>query len=640
MFAFFKALIPAIVCLSIAAFVLSVREMSSNRSFNLSRVLPSGVFDQLGKALQQTARTVDQTVWVLTEATLPLSHTQPVRAKRSTVQRSPAKQSAAKASSASGAQPERFILVISPRFSGLLLAARTDASTPSERCYQLSLTFAPEAIAAFLVQLSNQRHDPDLIDQLQQASQVLQVNDPDMQSEFAMQLTELLAATPTGAIDRQPTDLSGSAEQQRELEQHVMDRTQALHDALLAAQAANRTKTEFLSAMSHELRTPLTCVIGMADTLLRVMAMKPDTHALQPQKQQEYLKLIKRSGEHLLELVNDILDVSQVEAGKVALNVRSFSLAQVAHQSLQILHDRARSKQIDLSLKALSIDPQSLNTPDLEDTSFTADPRRVNQILLNLLSNAIKFTPEGGQVTLRFGIKHNLAMLQVEDTGIGIPENQRHLLFQKFQQLDSSLTRTHEGTGLGLALTKQLVELHNGRIEVNSTVGVGSTFTVWLPAQSIAPLTTKDPSNALDTIAVKLLDAEITTRSLPVGERVVLIDDQDETAMLICDLLTAADCQVVWMIDGSTAVRQIELLRPCLIITNRQLPDMHSRDIIQFLRQHATLKTTKILMLLEEMTLEDHLTAGADAYLTKPIAPYQLLDKVAVLMGESKKAKG
>ena len=601
--------------------------MPSNRSFNLSRVLPSGVFEQLGTALQQTAQMVEPAVWVLTEAILPVDRAQPLRAKRST-----AKRSTARLSSVNKAQSERFLVVVSPRFSGLLLAEPSTTLVQAERCYQVALTFAPEAIAAFLTQLSSQlQHDPALVYRLQQASQQLQANDPDLQSEFTMQLTELLATAQPGAIGSPQAYLEGQSEQQQ-LEQHVVERTQALHDALLAAQTANRTKAEFLSAMSHELRTPLTCVIGMADTLLRVMAMKPDTYPLQPQKQQEYLKLIKRSGEHLLELVNDILDVSQVEAGKMALNVRSFSLAQVVHQSVQMLHDRARTKKIDLSLKALSIDTQRLSNPELEDDAFTADPRRVSQILLNLLNNAIKFTPDGGQVTLRFGIKQNIAMFQVEDTGIGIPEHQRHLLFQKFQQLDSSLTRTYEGTGLGLALTKQLVELHNGRIEVNSTVGVGSTFTVWLPAQSIAPLIAKDGSSLVEAIAVTPLEAEITTRSLPVGERVVLIEDHDETALLICNLLTAADCQVVWMLDGSTAMRQIELLRPCLVITNLQLPDMHSRNLIQFVRQHATLHGTKVLTLVTHTAAADALAGGADDYLVKPVEPYQLLDKVAMLV--------
>lgn len=600
MFAFFSARTPAIVGMSDRAFVLAVREMSSDRRSSLSWVLPEGAFEQIGSALQQTAQTADQAVLVLTETALPRDRTM-------------------------AEQPDRFVIVVSQQFSGLLLAD----PVPNEALhYRVRLTFALEPIKAFLTQLSHEfQHDSHVVDRLHQAVQQLQANDPDFQSEFTLRLAHLLSVPPTDAV-------TAALEQQHLLEQRVIERTRELHDALLAAQTANRTKTEFLSAMSHELRTPLTCVIGMADTLLRVMAMKPDTYPLQPQKQQEYLKLIKRSGEHLLELITDILEVSQVEAGKVVLNVEPFSLSQVAHQSLQILQERARSKGIELYLKALEHDSQ-LSGSDGDD-SFTADPHRVSQILLNLLSNAIKFTPAGGRVTLRFGSRHNSAIFQVEDTGIGISESQRPLLFQKFQQLDSSLTRTYEGTGLGLALTKQLVELHNGKIEVNSAVGVGSIFTVWLPAQAINPSIAPPPiehGGPIPTIAPNFLEIEAMKRALPIGERVVLIEDHDETALLICDLLTAADCQVVWMIDGATAMKQIELLRPRLIIANLQLPDLRSNQMIHFLRDHPTLQGTKVLALTAKTLPRDHTTEGVDDYLMKPIEPYQLLDKVAALVG-------
>lgn len=604
MFAFFIAWIPAIVSLSVIAFVLAAREMSSDKRVSLSWVLPCRAFEHISSALQQTAETVEPAVLVLTEAALPHD--------RATLE-----------------QSERFCMVVSPWFSGLLHAKPTlDRSLHD----QVELTFAPEAIAAFLTQLSHQlRHDSHLVDRLQQASQQLQVNDPTLQSAFTLRLADLLLAQPAAL----PAEaVTAALEQQHLLEQRVIERTQELHDALLAAQAANRTKAEFLSAMSHELRTPLTCVIGMADTLLRVMAMKPDTYPLQPQKQQEYLKLIKRSGEHLLELITDILEVSQVEAGKVVLNVKPFSLLQVAQQSLHLLQDRARSKGIELSLKALEPDSHKVGSPD-DDDFFIADPHRVSQILLNLLSNAIKFTPAGGRVTLRFGIKHEIAIFQVEDTGIGISESQRPLLFQKFQQLDSSLTRTYEGTGLGLALTKQLVELHNGKIEVNSTVGVGSIFTVWLPAQSVSQSIAHPVSSRSNIIPIapNFLEADAINRALPIGERVVLIEDHDETALLICDLLTAADCQVVWMVDGATAMKQIELLRPRLIIVNMQLPDLQGDEITHFLREHPTLHTTKVLALMAKALPKAPTIAGIDDYLMKPIEPYQLLDKVTALVG-------
>jgi signal transduction histidine kinase len=193
------------------------------------------------------------------------------------------------------------------------------------------------------------------------------------------------------------------------------------------------------------------------------------------QRQRHYLQTIYDSGEHLLTLINDILDLSQLEAGKAVLNVSKFSLVTLAQASLRSLAETAQRQTVNLKLD-LKFEPLC--------DRFAADRQRVQQILWNLLSNAVKFTPAGGQVILRIWMENNHAVFQVEDTGIGIPEQQLPLLFKKFQQLNSPYCRLYEGTGMGLALTKHLVELHRGRIEVESTVGVGSSFTVWLPMNS------------------------------------------------------------------------------------------------------------------------------------------------------------
>jgi two-component system, sensor histidine kinase and response regulator len=254
------------------------------------------------------------------------------------------------------------------------------------------------------------------------------------------------------------------------LEQRVVERTIALRDALLAAEAASRIRNEFLATISHELLTPLTYVIGMSSTLLRWPLGELS------QRQRDYLQTIHDSGEHLLEMINDILDLSQIEAGKTVLNITEFSLQEIAENTLKVLEDKATNEQLHLTLD-LQIDPRR--------DRFTADVKRIEQIISNLLTNAIKFTPKGGNVTLRLWVEDDNAIFQVEDTGIGIPEEQLPLLFEKFQQLDTPYRRRYEGTGLGLALTKQLVELHRGRIEVESTVGMGSIFTVSIPAQPI-----------------------------------------------------------------------------------------------------------------------------------------------------------
>ncbi|NET71636.1 MAG: GAF domain-containing sensor histidine kinase [Sphaerospermopsis sp. SIO1G2] len=257
-------------------------------------------------------------------------------------------------------------------------------------------------------------------------------------------------------------------QEKQTLEQRVVERTMALREALLAAEAANRIRNEFLATVTHELLTPLTYVIGMSSTLLRWPLGELS------QRQRDYLQTIHDSGEHLLEMINNILELSQIEAGKTVLNIVDFSLIQTSQNILDSLSEKASNKKVTLQLD-LQINPSN----DI----FSADVGRVEQILWNLLNNAIKFTPEDGKVTLRLWMEDNAAIFQVEDTGIGIPEEKLALLFEKFQQLDTPYRRRYEGTGVGLALAKQLVELHRGRIEVESTVGVGSIFTVWIPQQ-------------------------------------------------------------------------------------------------------------------------------------------------------------
>jgi two-component system, sensor histidine kinase and response regulator len=270
------------------------------------------------------------------------------------------------------------------------------------------------------------------------------------------------------AIAIHQAELMKSLTQEKQsLEQRVIERTMALHDALVAAEAASRIRSEFLATISHELLTPLTYVIGMSSTLLRW------SFGELTQRQRDYLQTIHDSGEHLLEMINDILDLSQIEAGKAVLNNTEFQLKEVAELIINSLQEKAVDKQVELKLDILFD----------QNRSFCADVRRVQQVINNLLSNAIKFTPEGGTVTLRLWCEDDNAVFQVEDTGIGIPEEQLPQLFEKFHQLDTPYRRRYGGTGLGLALTKQLVEMHRGRIEVESTVEVGSIFTVWIPEQ-------------------------------------------------------------------------------------------------------------------------------------------------------------
>ncbi|OLP18020.1 hypothetical protein BST81_13350 [Leptolyngbya sp. 'hensonii'] len=396
------------------------------------------------------------------------------------------------------------------------------------------------------------------------------------------------------------------------LEQRVVRRTQELYDAMETAEAANRAKSDFLAAMSHELKTPLTCIIGMSETLLRWPLGDLND------RQRRYLQIIHNSGSHLMALISDILDLSQVEAGKAVLRITEFSLSRLAQQSLQTLQEEAQRHEVELVLE-VSIIPQ-------QDT-FTGDRRRIKQILLNLLSNAIKFTPAGGKVILRSWLEGKTAVFQVEDTGIGIADHQKPLLFNKFQQLDTSYDREYEGTGLGLALTKQLAELHGGRIEVESNLGIGSMFTVWLPPRTAEPSETEP-------------DKVLPEAKIDKGQ-IILIEEQEEDAMLLCDLLTAANYQVVWIVEGTTAIRQIKMLQPLAVITAMQLPSITGSDIIRSLRETPLVRHVKIMALIDKPIPPEHLSElGADDYLTKPIQPEQFINRLAALLGTPTPAIG
>jgi len=243
------------------------------------------------------------------------------------------------------------------------------------------------------------------------------------------------------------------------------ERRKALEDKILA-ESLNRTKSEFLANMSHELRTPLNSIIGFSDLLLIGSSGKLND------KQTRYARNISNSGKDLLNIINDILDLSKIEAGKMTLNYEEVSLRQNVDEIVKTLTPLASKKD------------QSLETSHIGDVVIQADKGKLKQILLNLIGNAIKFTPSGGSINISSYLKDEMANIQIKDTGIGISPEDQKKLFEPFKQLDSHLSREHTGTGLGLSLVKKLVELHNGTVSVESEVEKGSTFTVSLPIKT------------------------------------------------------------------------------------------------------------------------------------------------------------
>jgi two-component system, sensor histidine kinase and response regulator len=472
-----------------------------------------------------------------------------------------------------------FILGVSDGFSLLVRATKLQVDR-----LQVSLSFAPEVIEAFSGQYLNQTLCP-------------QENQAQAQGQFTMQLMQLV-------MPKLPVLHSEADQAIVALEEQLKTQSQALKDSLVASHAADRAKSEFLATMNHELRTPLTCIIGMASTLLR-----PQIHEhLPPHRQQAHLQIIRDRGQNLLALINDLLDLSKFETGREILRLRDFSMVQLASQTLRSFQEKAETKEIHLGFE--------VRAPEHNPNGrFYADPQRVRQMLINLLSNALKFTPEGGSVTLRVMVDSDHAAVQVEDTGIGIPIEQHSHIFKKFQQIDSSYQRKYEGTGLGLSLTKLLVDLHGGRIEVESTMGEGSCFTVWLPKHEIAGG-----------------DQEQIPVAGPFYPRVLLVESQEITANLICDLLTAADYQVIWMIDADTALYQVDVVQPTVVIVDFGQPD--GPKALEELNRHDRRSTMRILAFVKDAGSWDQAQKlGADECLIGPVIwPEELIDKVDSLM--------
>lgn len=253
----------------------------------------------------------------------------------------------------------------------------------------------------------------------------------------------------------------GFAKVTRDMTQQVLAEQQAL-EAKEAAEAANRAKSEFLAVMSHELRTPLNAIIGFSDLLLSLPAEQ-----LSEEQVHEYVQHIHSGGLHLLNLVNDILDLTKIEAGRMDLAPTRFQVEDEVRNTFHMVAGLAAEKRVHLV------------TQVQEGLTLCADGARFNQIVLNLLSNAIKFTPQGGRVSVRVWSEADRVALQVADTGVGISHADQERLFRPFEQINPS-SRTG-GTGLGLAITRRLVEAHGGRIELASEPGAGSTFTCWFP---------------------------------------------------------------------------------------------------------------------------------------------------------------
>lgn len=391
-------------------------------------------------------------------------------------------------------------------------------------------------------------------------------------------------------------------------EQHQLARELAAKNADLIQ--LNRLKDDFLACMSHELRTPLTAVLGLSSL------MKEESIGSLNDRQRRYIQLIHRSGKHLMHLVNDILDLTRMEAGQVELTCQTIRIAEIC----QIAFDQAQQMRwppVDESppqgsqANSILLDPSQVSElalevePGLE--TVVADPNRLKQMLVHLLSNALKFTEPEGKVGIKVANWEGWIAFTVWDTGIGIPADKQHLIFQKFQQLESPLTRQFEGTGLGLVLTQRLARLHGGDVTFISRENKGSQFTLLLP-----------PTPPVFTSVVAIDDPP--DRGVRASNRLVLVVEVSLRNLEdVSDQLMALDYRVIVARSGTEALEKARQLQPYAILLNPFLPMLSGWDVLTLLKSDPKTCQIPVVVMATQAAQHQAYCNQADGFLGIPI---------------------
>jgi PAS domain S-box-containing protein len=387
-----------------------------------------------------------------------------------------------------------------------------------------------------------------------------------------------------------------------------------LSQANAELERAARLKDDFLASMSHELRTPLHAVLGRAETLLEQI------HGPLSERQRHAVKSIEESGRNLLDLINDVLDLSRIEAGRMELNLAPMAIEPACRSCIAMITSAAAQKNLGVSLQI---------APGL--TAVLADERRMKQVVVNLLTNAVKFTPEGGAIGLDAGWDEASGELRftVWDTGIGIAADEITRLFKPFVQLDSKLSRKYNGTGLGLVLVERIMALHGGRVWVESEPAHGSRFIIALPAERptttaliAAPLEYAEPPRAGQVLREPGMSTPL----------VLLADDNADNLLVMKEYIGRHGYRLVTADNGYDAVAHAAELRPAIILMDVRMPGLDGVEAITRIRADEGMAQVPIIALTGLDTPMDRqrcLAAGANDYLTKPVGLRELIRKIA-----------